>query len=122
MKHRSKSEVIPRIAGTKAVARALQIVRSFTDARPEWTLASLSRELGLSKPTALRLLATLEREGLVARHDASGAYRLGPAAIELGARAQRSNSIASAARVEMEISPALPVKPPASKSCPVMRP
>lgn len=77
-------------------------MRGFTDARPEWTLAALSRELGLSKPTALRLLAALEREGLVVRHDTSGAYRLGPAAIELGARAQRSNSIASAARVEME--------------------
>lgn len=102
MKQRSKSAVIPRLAGTKAVARALRIARTFTDARPEWTLASLSRELGLSKPTALRLLAALEREGLVVRNDGSGAYRLGPAAIELGARAQRSNGIASAARAEME--------------------
>ena len=54
-----------RVAGTKAVGRALRIARTFTDARPEWTLASLSRELGLSKPTALRLLAALEREGIV---------------------------------------------------------
>ncbi len=89
------------MAGTKAVARALLIARTFSDARPEWTLAALSRELDLSKPTALRLLAALEREGWVVRNDA-GAYRLGPAAIELGARAQRSNSIASAARAEME--------------------
>jgi DNA-binding IclR family transcriptional regulator len=102
VKQRSKSEVHSRLAGTKAVARALRIARTFTDARPEWTLAGLSRELGLSKPTALRLLAALEREGLVVRSDASGAYRLGPAAIELGARAQRSNSTASAARPEME--------------------
>lgn len=102
MKQRSKSTILPRLAGTKAVARALRIARTFTDVRPEWTLAGLSRELGLSKPTALRLLAALEREGLVVRHDGSGAYRLGPAAIELGARAQRSNGIASAARAEME--------------------
>ena len=102
MKHRSKSPNPPRVAGTKAVARALRIARTFSDARPEWTLAALSRELELSKPTALRLLAALEREGLVVRHETSGAYRLGPAAIELGARAQRSNSIASAARAEME--------------------
>jgi IclR family transcriptional regulator, acetate operon repressor len=100
---RSKSEAPPRIAGTQAVARALRIARTFTDARPEWSLAALSRELGISKPTALRLLNALEREGLIVRHDTSGAYRLGPAAIELGARAQRSNSIASAARPEMEV-------------------
>ncbi|HEY8258819.1 MAG TPA: IclR family transcriptional regulator [Gemmatimonadales bacterium] len=100
MKQGFKSDT--RIAGTKAVGRALRIARTFTDARPEWTLAALSRELGLSKPTALRLLTALEREGIVTRHEASGAYRLGPAAIELGARAQRSNSIASAARPEME--------------------
>ena len=47
-------------SGTLAVARALRIVRAFTDARPEWTLAELSRELRLSKPTAFRLLGALE--------------------------------------------------------------
>jgi DNA-binding IclR family transcriptional regulator len=102
VKQRSKSGALPRLAGTKAVARALRIARTFTDARPEWTLAGLSRELGFSKPTTLRLLAALEHAGLVVRYDGSGAYRLGPAAIELGARAQRSNGIASAAREEME--------------------
>lgn len=102
MKHRSKSALPPRIAGTKAVTRALRIARTFTDAHPEWSLAALARELGLSKPTTLRLLSALEREGMVVRHDATGAYRLGPAAIELGARAQRSNSIVSAARPAME--------------------
>ena len=102
MKHRSKSTTPPRIAGTKAVTRALRIARTFTDAHPEWSLVALARELGLSKPTALRLLGALEREGMVVRNDATGAYRLGPAAIELGARAQRSNSLTGAARPELE--------------------
>ena len=84
------------------MTRALRIARAFTDAHPEWSLAALARELGLSKPTTLRLLSALEREGMVVRHDLTGAYRLGPAAIELGARAQRSNGIASAARPELE--------------------
>lgn len=84
MKHRSKSTTPPRIAGTKAVTRALRITRTFTDAHPEWSLAALARE------------------GMVVRNDATGAYRLGPAAIELGARAQRSNSITVAARPELE--------------------
>jgi DNA-binding IclR family transcriptional regulator len=48
------------------------------------------------------LLAALEDEGLVVRQEAAGGYRLGPTAIELGARAQRASSVAGAARPEME--------------------
>jgi len=84
------------------VVRALRILRAFSDTRPEWSLAEVSRELGLSKPTAFRLLLALEHEGLVARHELAGLYRLGPAAIELGARAQRANGVAIAARPELE--------------------
>jgi DNA-binding IclR family transcriptional regulator len=72
------------VTGTKAVTRALRIARTFTNAHPAWSPAALARE------------------GMVVHHDATGAYRLGPAAIELGARARRSNGIASAARPEME--------------------
>jgi DNA-binding IclR family transcriptional regulator len=89
-------------AGTLAVARALRIARAFTDTRPEWTLADLSRELQLSKPTAFRLLGALEEGGLVTRSGPTGNFRLGPAAIELGARAQRANSVAAAARPVLE--------------------
>jgi DNA-binding IclR family transcriptional regulator len=84
------------------VSRALRILRAFSDTHPEWSLAELSRELELSKPTTFRLLLALEHEGLVARHGPTGPYRLGPAAIELGARAQRANSVVSAARPELE--------------------
>ncbi len=82
--------------------RALRLLRIFDDARPEWSLADLSRELKLSKPTAFRLLAALEDGGLVVRPEPAGGYRLGPAAIELGARAQRASTLAGAARPEME--------------------
>jgi DNA-binding IclR family transcriptional regulator len=90
------------LAGTQAVVRALRLLRAFTDARPEWSLADLSRDLKLSKPTAHRLLAALEDQGLVVRQEPTGAYRLGPTTIELGARAQRASSVAAAARQEME--------------------
>ena len=102
MKRHSKSASGRHPAGTQAVVRALRLLRAFTDARPEWSLADLSRELKLSKPTAFRLLVALEAEGLVVRPDPTGAYRLGPAAIELGARAQRANTVAGAARPELE--------------------
>jgi DNA-binding IclR family transcriptional regulator len=102
VKRHFKSASVRRVAGTQAVVRALRILRAFSDVRPEWSLAHLSRELGLSKPTAFRLLLALEHEGLVVRQEVAGVYRLGPAAIELGARAQRANSVASAARPELE--------------------
>jgi DNA-binding IclR family transcriptional regulator len=102
VKRHSKSAPDRPLAGTQAVVRALRLLRAFTDARPEWSLADLSRELKLSKPTAYRLLAALEDGGLVVRQEPAGAYCLGPTAIELGARAQRASSVAGAARPEME--------------------
>ena len=102
MKRHSIISEGPPLAGARAVVRALSIARAFSDTRPEWSLAELSRELELSKPTAFRLLGALEHGGLVVRVGPAGSYRLGPGAIELGARAQRANSAASAARPELE--------------------
>lgn len=102
MKRHSTNAAPRASAGTQSVVRALRIVRAFSDARAEWSLAELSRELSLSKPTAFRLLGALEQAELVTRIDPAGTYRLGPGAIELGARAQRANTILSAARPELE--------------------
>lgn len=88
--------------GTQAVERAFAILRAFTDARREWALAELSRTLKLTKPTALRLLGVLERQGMLQRTVQGGAYRLGPTAIQLGALAQRSNDLPTAAHAELE--------------------
>jgi DNA-binding IclR family transcriptional regulator len=101
VKRHSKSASVRQIVGTQAVIRALRILRAFSDARPEWSLADISRELELSKPTCFRLLLALEHEGLIARHGPASPYRLGPTAIELGARAQRANGVAIAARPEL---------------------
>lgn len=88
--------------GTQAVERAFAILRAFTDVRREWALADLSRSLKLTKPTALRLLGVLERQGMLQRTVQGGGYRLGPTAIQLGALAQRSNDLPTAARTELE--------------------
>ncbi len=88
--------------GTQAVARALSLLKAFSDARPEWRLSELARAAHLHKATAHRLLAALERDGMVAR-DASGeVYRLGPEAIALGARAARANHLRAVSRAELE--------------------
>jgi DNA-binding IclR family transcriptional regulator len=78
------------------------MLEAFTDGQPAWTLAELARAQRLSKPTALRILNALERAGYLARSTPGGAYRLGTAAIELGARAQRATRVAAVARPELE--------------------
>ncbi|MGH7538104.1 MAG: IclR family transcriptional regulator [Gemmatimonadales bacterium] len=79
--------------GARAVARAVGLLKAFSDTRPEWRLSDLARAARLHKATTHRLLAALEREGMVTR-DASGElYRLGPEAIALGARAARASDL-----------------------------
>jgi DNA-binding IclR family transcriptional regulator len=85
-------------SGTQAVQRAVSLLKMFSDARPEWGLTELARAVGLNKTTVYRLLTALASEGLVARSPAGEAYRLGPEAIAIGARALRSNDLRTVSR------------------------
>jgi IclR family acetate operon transcriptional repressor len=88
--------------GTQAVTRAVTLLKAFSDAHPAWRLSDLARAAHLHKATTHRLLAALERAGMVAR-DASGElYRLGPEAIALGARAARASDLRDLSRQELE--------------------
>lgn len=89
-------------AGTQSVVRAINLLKMFTDAQPEWSLSDLARAAGLNKTTAHRLLTDLERAGLLARNHRTGAYHLGPEAIALGGRALRANDLRSAGLAELE--------------------
>jgi len=88
--------------GTQAVARAVSLLKAFSDARPGWRLTDLARAARLHKATAHRLLAALEREGMVARDPASEHYRLGPEAIALGARAARASDLRAIVLPELQ--------------------
>lgn len=88
--------------GTQAVRRALTLLNAFDDAQPERGLGELARVAGLNKTTTFRLLSALEGEGLVSKSAGGETYRLGPAAITLGARAMRSNSLYTVSRPELE--------------------
>jgi IclR family acetate operon transcriptional repressor len=87
--------------GAQAVARAIAVLKAFTDSRPQMTLADVSRAVKLNKATAHRLLSALEREGLVTRNAGTEAYRLGPEAIALGSRALRANNLRSVSQAEL---------------------
>jgi len=88
--------------GTQAVARAVSLLKAFSDARPEWRLSDLARAAHLHKATTHRLLAALAREGMVVRDPTGELYRLGPEAIALGARAARANDLRTVSRSELE--------------------
>lgn len=90
------------VPGAQTVARAVSLLKAFSDARPAWRLAELARAAHLHKATAHRLLAALEREGMVARDPSGEHYRLGPEAIALGARAARANDLRTVSRAALE--------------------
>lgn len=84
--------------GTQAVARAIALLKAFSDAQPEWTLNDLAQATGLHKTTAFRLLSALEAERLVMRNPLSGGYRLGVELIAMGGAAMRANPLRAMSR------------------------
>ena len=89
--------------GTQAVVRALTILKSFSDHKPLWTLADLSRTLNLNKTTVFRLLTALESEGLVRRDSFADTYALGPEMVLLGARAMRSYPLREVCKPDLKV-------------------
>ena len=73
-------------SGVQSVERAIAILKSFSIEKPERGVGELSRELGLHKSTVSRLMTTLERGGLLARHPETQRYRLGIDLIGLAAQ------------------------------------
>lgn len=75
--------------GSKLIAsveRALDVLLLFVrDDRPDLGVTEISRELGLSKAVVHRLLMTLASRGLIEADIATRRYRLGPAALTVGA-------------------------------------
>ncbi|HYM63429.1 MAG TPA: IclR family transcriptional regulator [Gaiellaceae bacterium] len=76
--------------------KALAILAAFTDARPELGATELAGELGIHKSTVSRLLATLERRGLVRR--AGDRFLPGPELARLGSLAARGLALLPTAR------------------------
>ena len=65
-------------------------------------VTELARRLGLHKSTASRLLATLQKRGLVEQDDETGKYRLGLVVIRLAERAERTLDLRGIATPELE--------------------
>ena len=73
----------------EAVERALTILEAFREGEEALSLAALAEKTGFYKSTILRLAASLERFGYLARTP-TGLYRLGPSLWRLGSLYRRS--------------------------------
>ncbi|MET8849661.1 IclR family transcriptional regulator C-terminal domain-containing protein [Amycolatopsis sp. NPDC004625] len=84
----------------EALARGLEVITAFGPQRPEMTLAEVAGATGLARPTARRILLTLEELGYV-RADGRG-YALTPRVLDLGVAYVRSMGLWDVARPHLE--------------------
>ena len=75
---------VPKTSSVQSIERAIAILKAFSSEKKELGVTELSRQLGLHKSTVSRLLASLQREGLVEETLVTRKYRLGMALVTLG--------------------------------------
>ncbi|GLY71138.1 IclR family transcriptional regulator [Amycolatopsis taiwanensis] len=76
-------------SGTEAAARVADVLLLFTGGPRYLGVSSISRELGLAKAVVHRILQSLVSREMLATDPGVSGYRLGPAAVALGASALR---------------------------------
>ncbi len=86
----------------RSVDRAAALLLALGESQGEAGVTELARRLGLHKSTASRLLATLQKRGLVEQDDETGKYRLGLVVIRLAERAERTLDLRRIALPELE--------------------
>jgi DNA-binding IclR family transcriptional regulator len=90
-RHSSQPEPSP---GAQLLDRAIAILRQLSEAGEDGIKSSeIIESLGLSGPTAHRIIAALERHGFVERERSTKRYRLGLALFALGAKAADSTGL-----------------------------
>ncbi|WP_370324194.1 IclR family transcriptional regulator C-terminal domain-containing protein [Euzebya sp.] len=84
----------------EAIARGLDVIRAFDRTRPEMSLTEVATATGLARPTARRILLTLEHLGYV--RSADGRFTLTPRVLDLGLAFVQSLGLWEIARPHME--------------------
>jgi IclR family pca regulon transcriptional regulator len=69
---------------SQSLERGLAILSTFKPAAPELGITDLAKELGLSRSTSHRYVATLARLGYLEQNVQTRKYRLGPRVLDLG--------------------------------------
>src|SRR5260370_11282187 len=84
----------------EALARGVEVIRAFEPNRRTMTLSEVAAATGLARPTARRMLLTLEELGYI--RVTQGGFALTPRVLELGMAYIGSTSIWEIARPHME--------------------
>jgi IclR family transcriptional regulator, pca regulon regulatory protein len=84
----------------EALARGLDVIRAFQPGQPVMTLAAVATAAGLARPTARRMLLTLQELGYVRAAD--GGFELTPRVLDLGMSYVLSRGLWEVARPHME--------------------
>jgi IclR family pca regulon transcriptional regulator len=84
----------------EALARGLEVIAAFAPGRPAMSLTEVATATGLARPTARRILLTLEELGYV--RSADRGYSLTPRVLELGVAYVGSMGLWDVARPHME--------------------
>jgi len=84
----------------EALARGLDVIRAFQPRQPVMSLAAVAGAAGLARPTARRMLLTLEELGYV--RAVPGGFELTPRVLELGMSYVLSRSLWDVARPHLE--------------------
>ena len=84
----------------EAIARGLDVITAFAPQRPAMTLSEVAAAAGLARPTARRILLTLEQLGYV--RAVAGSFTLTPRVLELGMAYVQSRGLWDVARPHME--------------------
>src|SRR5213593_3284371 len=82
----------------QSVRRAAALLKVFDNGPTELGVSELSRKTHLHKSTASRLLATMEREGLLERVPETDKYRLGFMLVRLAGQVAHFGDVRAAAR------------------------
>src|SRR5215475_5157969 len=84
----------------EALARGLDVIRAFEPRQPAMSLAAVAAATGLARPTARRILLTLEQLGYVRAGERG--FELTPRVLELGVPYVLSRNLWEVARPHME--------------------
>lgn len=82
----------------QSVDRALTVLLSFTERRPEWGVSELARQHGWDKAVVQRLLTTLTVRGFLMCDETTRRYRLGPSVSHLSRVGEHSGVLPSLIR------------------------
>src|SRR6266511_1087216 len=92
----------PEPAGSQSLERGLAILSTFRSAQPLLGVSDLSRQVGLSRSTTHRYVATLAALGYLQQDVETKKYRLGPRVLDLGFSAINSMELRHIASPHLE--------------------